>query len=142
MNIGLNITKNEEKYNQFLTTIKFNLQLNDCNFINVSFKKVLKKKIKNLDVLLTYDIDSSIFSLASDRLKWIHFGVAGIEKSLFPQILKSQVILTNCSGIHARPVSEFIIASILYYCKRFDQCQTFKLNQEWKQWEVARTMIQ
>ena len=142
MNIGLNITKNEANYFKFLKIIKEKLNSHHCNFINVSFEDNLKKEIKNLDALLTYDINAPIFSLSSDQLKWIHFGVAGIEKSLFPEILKSRVILTNCSGIHARPVSEFIMATILYYCKRFEQCQTFKSSQQWKQWEVAKTMIQ
>ncbi len=142
MNIGLNITKNTQKYNHFLDMIKSGLNHSECNFVNVSSKENLKKNISNLDVLLTYDINQEIFSSTNNRLKWIHFGVAGVEKSLFPQILKSKTILTNCSGIHTRPVSEFIMACILYYCKRFDQCQNFKSTQEWKQWEVARTMVQ
>ena len=142
MNIGLNITKNNEKYNYFLEMIKSGTHHRDCNFINVSLETDLKQHISNLDILLTYDISPETFSFANEQLKWIHFGVAGVEKSLFPQILKSKTILTNCSGIHTRPVSEFIMAAILYYCKRFDKCQTFKSTQEWKQWEVARTMVQ
>ena len=142
MNIGLNITKNDQKYNHFLKMIKSGTHHHDCNFINVSLEKNLKQHMPNLDALLTYDLSPDTFSFANKQLKWIHFGVAGVEKSLFPQILKSKTILTNCSGIHTRPVSEFIMASILYYCKRFDQCQTFKSTQEWKQWEVARTMVQ
>tara|TARA_B100000029_G_scaffold489156_1_gene546611 strand:+ start:2363 stop:2950 length:588 start_codon:yes stop_codon:yes gene_type:complete len=143
MNVGLNITKNSEKFNHFLSIIKQNTApYKQCNFINVSNDDELKKNISNLDVLLTYEINSDIFKYATSKLKWIHFGVAGVEKNLFPDILKSKIILTNCSGIHAGPVSEFIIACILYHCKRFNSCNEFKHTQEWKQWDIAKTMIQ
>tara|TARA_B110000014_G_C20115748_1_gene589210 strand:- start:1052 stop:2035 length:984 start_codon:yes stop_codon:yes gene_type:complete len=143
MNIGLNITKNISKFSHFLSMIQKNTPTyKQCNFINVSDSNQLKKNISNLDVLLTYDINPEIFQYASNKLKWIHFGVAGVEKNLFPEIIKSKTILTNCSGIHAGPVSEFIIACILYHCKRFNNCNEFKRTQEWKQWDIAKTMIQ
>ena len=143
MNIGLNITKNISKFSHFLSMIQKNTRTyKQCNFINVSDSNQLKKNISNLDVLLTYGINPEIFQYASNKLKWIHFGVAGVEKNLFPEIIKSKTILTNCSGIHAGPVSEFIIACILYHCKRFNNCNEFKRTQEWKQWDIAKTMIQ
>ena len=113
MNIGLNLTKNTLKFNHLLSIIKEKTtDYRQCNFINVSNHDMLEKNISNLDILLTYNINSDIFQQASNKLKWIHFGVAGVEKSLFPDIIKSKTILTNCSGIHAGPVSEFILASI------------------------------
>ena len=143
MNIGLNITKDDKKFDYFLNRIKSQTtNYQSCNFINVSKPSDLKNHIKNLNILLTYEIDSDIFKLASKNLKWIHFGVAGVEKNLFPEIINSKTILTNCSGIHSGPVSEFIIACILYHCKRFHQCHEFKITQEWKQWDIAKTMIQ
>ena len=64
MNIGLNITKNNEKYNHFLGMIKSGTHHRGCNFINVSLEKDLKQHISNLDILLTYDINSKTFSFA------------------------------------------------------------------------------
>ncbi len=143
LNIGLNITKNVEKYNFFLDKIKTHLKgYSHCEYYNVSDLKNLNERISNLDVLLTYNINEDIYKQATDRLKWIHFGVAGVEKNLFNDIIKSKVILTNSKGIHARPVSEFILACILYHAKRFENCNEFKISQEWKQWEIAKTMVQ
>jgi len=143
MNIGLNITQNSSKFDYFLDRIKNQTQdYKECNFINVSDNTKLKKHISNLNILLTYDISPNIFKYVSNQLQWIHFGVAGVEGSLFKDIIKSKTILTNCSGIHASPVSEFIMASILYHCKRFNECHNFKLNKKWKQWDIAKTMIQ
>ena len=91
MNIGLNITKNISKFSHFLSMVQKNTTTyKQCNFINVSDSNHLKKNISNLDILLTYDINPEIFQYASNKLKWIHFGVAGIEKNLFPEIIKSK----------------------------------------------------
>ena len=88
MNIGLNITKNLSTFNHFLSMIKEHTKdYKQCNFINVSDTDMLTKNISNLDILLTYDMNSEIFKHASDQLKWIHFGVAGVEKNLFPEII-------------------------------------------------------
>lgn len=143
MNIGLNITQNHKKYDFFLTKIKKQLnQYNECKFINVSDKVKLKENISNLDALLTYSLNDKIYDLASNKLKWIHFGVAGVEKNLFPSLLKSNTIITNSKGIHAIPVSEFILGCILFHSKRFANCNEFKSTHEWKQWDIAKTMIQ
>ena len=143
MKIGLNITKNNKKYDFFLTRIKKQLNLySQCKFINVSDTEKLKENISNLDILLTYSLNEKIYDLASNKLKWIHFGVAGLEKNLFPSLLKSNTIITNSKGIHAIPVSEFILGCILFHSKRFANCNEFKITKEWKQWDIAKTMIQ
>ena len=102
----------------------------------------LKNILSNLDILTTYHINKISFACATDRLKWIHFGVAGLENNLFSELLKSKTIITNDSGIHAGPVSEFVIAAILYFSKRFKDSQEFMQTTIWKQWEVAKQMIQ
>ena len=143
INIGLNISNNEKKYDIFQTKIQESLQsFPNLNYINVSNQILLTNKIHDLDILLTYNINEQIFNLAKSNLKWIHFGSAGIEDSLSKSILSSKTILTNSSGIHANPVSEFVMGCILYHCKRFNECSDFKKNMEWNQWPIAKKMIQ
>lgn len=143
LKIGIQLTKNTEKYEYLLSLLKTNLISNKgLKFIHIGDDSDLKKKIENLDVLTTYKIDEHIFNYASEKLKWIHFGSAGIEKSLFPAILKSKTIITNASGIHAGPVSEFAMGMILYLSKNFAGCEKFKNDTEWTQWELAGKMNQ
>ena len=143
LRIGIQLTKNLEKYEYFLSLLNTNLVANKgLKFIYISDDSDLKKKIGNLDILTTYKIDESTFNYASEKLKWIHFGSAGIEKSLFPTILKSKTIITNASGIHAGPVSEFAMGMILYLSKQFGECEKFKNDAKWTQWELAQKMIQ
>ena len=141
--VGIQLTKNKDKYKQLLDVLKSNLDSKNClEFIHIADDLDLKNKIVDLDILTTYDISESIFPQASDKLKWVHFGSAGIENSIFPSILKSKTIITNASGVHSGPVSEFVMGIILYLSKGFGRCENFKNDAVWTQWELARKTIQ
>ena len=143
MRIGIQLTKNPEKYKTLLSVLKSKLDTtNGLEFIHIPTDEDLKNILSNLDILTTYHIKKISFSCATDRLKWIHFGSAGLEDKLFFELLQSKIIITNASGIHAGPVSEFVIAAILYFSKRFKDSQEFMQTTIWKQWEVAKQMIQ
>ncbi len=143
MRIGLQLTQNPEKYSQLLHIIQEQLDpAHPVEFVHITDEVSLRSEIAALDILVCYRLSPESFSFASSRLKWIHFGAAGIEHSLFPELLNSQIVLTNARGIHAEPVSEFILAAMLYFSKRFPDCQQFKLDQQWRQWDIARQMVQ
>mgnify|MGYP006098421035 CR=1 FL=1 len=141
--IGIQLTKNREKYEYLLSVLTSHIHsTKEYEFIHIGDDADLKTKIGNLDILTTYKMDETIFSQSSEKLKWIHLGSAGIENSLFPSILKSKAIITNASGVHAGPVSEFAMGMMLYLSKQFGGCEKFKNDAEWTQWELARKAIQ
>ena len=135
MIIGLQITKNVEKYKNLVSLLDEKL-FKDVSFIHISDNKSLKKNIKNLDALVCYGITPDIFSYRSDKLKWVHIGAVGVEDNLFDEIIRSKVLLTNAKGINSKPVAEFIISQIMYFSKRFKECQEFKDNKYWNQWNT------
>ena len=141
MIIGLQITKNEKKYKKLISQIN-TTHLKGASFIHISDYKSLQKHFKDLDILVCYEITSELFSYRSDKLKWIHIGAVGIEDSLFDDILKSKVMITNAKGINSKPVAEFIMAQILYFSKHFNKCEEFKNNKQWNQWELAKQTTQ
>jgi len=141
MNIGIQITKSKIKFDHLISLIKNNFSDN-LSFIHIKDESDLLKKIKNLDVLVTYKISPSSFKHRSERLKWIHIGASGIEENLFTELIKSKVTITNAKGINANEVAEFIIAQILYFAKKINRCNDFKLNQKWNQWNLSKQIIQ
>ena len=58
----------------------------------------------------------SFWNLAT-RLKWIHTSGVGVESLLFPEMLGSQIFLTNSRGCYSNALAEFAIAAILYFAK-------------------------
>jgi len=141
VNIGLQITKNTDKYKKLISLLDLKDQ-KDISLIHIKDNESLKKNFKNLDILVCYQINPELFSYRSDKLKWIHIGAAGVDGNLFEDVLKSKVMITNSKGINSKPVAEFIMSQILYFSKRIKECQDFKENREWNQWKLAKMTTQ
>ena len=141
--VGLHLTKNNTKYieleNRLISQLDNPKKL---NFIHLSSENDIKTHIHKLDILHCYEIKSDFFSHASPNLKWIQIGAAGIEKSLLDAVLKSKVIITNASGIHASPVSEYVISSMLFFSKIFRDFEVFKNTKKWTQWDIAKKIVE
>ena len=143
LKVGIQLTQNPEKYKYLLSVLKSELHTTSgLEFVHITTDEKLTKMIPELDILTTYHIKETSFSNAIAQLKWIHFGVAGLEHSLFPKLLKSKTTITNASGVHAGPISEFVISTILYFAKQFKDCQKFMQTKNWTQWQVAKQMVQ
>jgi len=143
LNIGIQLTKNPEKYKYLLSVLESELSpTKELEFIHIPDESILMKILPDLDILTTYYLDKIASDNITDNLKWVHFGNAGIEKSLNKPLLKSKTIITNASGVHAGPVSEFVMSSLLYFAKRYKDCVDFMHTANWTQWKIARQMLQ
>tara|TARA_X000001036_G_scaffold235481_2_gene219772 strand:+ start:7461 stop:8447 length:987 start_codon:yes stop_codon:yes gene_type:complete len=141
--VGLHLTKNNTKYIELKNRLISQLDNpKKLNFIHLSSENDIKTHIHKLDILHCYEIKSDFFSHASPNLKWIQIGAAGIEKSLLDAVLKSKVIITNASGIHASPVSEYVISSMLFFSKMFRDFEVFKNTKKWTQWDIAKKIVE
>ena len=53
------------------------------------------------------------------NVRWVHSMAAGLDKLLFPELVESEVLLTNGSGVFSVSLGEFVLAAILYFAKDF-----------------------
>jgi phosphoglycerate dehydrogenase-like enzyme len=51
------------------------------------------------------------------RLEWIHAMYAGLDRSLFPELVAHPIPLTNGSGVFSQSLGEFVMLGILYFAK-------------------------
>lgn len=72
------------------------------------------------------------------RLRWIQVMSAGVERFLTEEIIKSPVTLTNVSGMHAVPISEWVIGVMLMFAKQMPHY--LQLKQE-KKWQRSNSMV-
>ena len=75
--------------------------------------------------------------LRSQRLRWIHSRSAGLEQALFPELIDSEVILTNASGVFSPSLGEFAVAAILYFAKDFRRMIRNQQAGVWEQFDVS-----
>jgi phosphoglycerate dehydrogenase-like enzyme len=66
------------------------------------------------------------------QLRWQQTPSAGVNHILTPTFLEHDITLTNGAGIHAIPISEFVLAFILYHAKHLRQLQTFHDQCNWQ----------
>lgn len=70
-------------------------------------------------------------------IRWQQTPSAGVNHILTPIFLEHDIILTNGAGVHAIPISEFVLSLILYHAKQLRQLQADHDQRKWeKSWLV------
>jgi phosphoglycerate dehydrogenase-like enzyme len=73
----------------------------------------------------------------SPRLRWMHSRAAGLEQTLFPELVTSNVILTNGSGVFSPSLGEFVLGAILYFAKGFRRMIRNQMAGLWDPFDVV-----
>ncbi len=67
-----------------------------------------------IEVLYTFDLPGDTLELAP-QLRWVQLHSAGVDHLLGSPLMESDVAITTSSGIHATPIAEYVLASLLAY---------------------------
>jgi phosphoglycerate dehydrogenase-like enzyme len=65
------------------------------------------------------------------HLEWIHAMYAGLDRSLFPELVAHPIPLTNGSGVFSQSLGEFIMLGILYFAKDVIRMNKAKKEHHW-----------
>lgn len=86
----------------------------------------VSKKLSQADVLISTDL--SILNPSNiSNLKWVHLTSAGINK--LPQFLrKSEILITNSSGVHPIPISEHVFGLMLMLSRKIHLAYRFQIE--------------
>jgi phosphoglycerate dehydrogenase-like enzyme len=76
------------------------------------------------------------------NLRWVHSRSAGLERSLFPELLAREVPLTNGSGVFSPSLGEFTLGTILYFAKDFRRMVRNQMAGVWSQFDVTMAVGQ
>jgi phosphoglycerate dehydrogenase-like enzyme len=52
------------------------------------------------------------------NIRWVQSLAAGVEKLLIPELVESDVLLTNARGVFKRSLADFVIFGVLFHYKR------------------------
>ena len=75
--------------------------------------------IRDAEVYFGFGISRALFAGAR-QLRWVHSAAAGVGGALFPEMVASDVVLTNSAGVHAIPIAEHAVGGILHFLRGFD----------------------
>jgi phosphoglycerate dehydrogenase-like enzyme len=95
------------------------------------------RAIADAEVYLGFGIPRALL-LAAPQLRWVHSAAAGVGSALYPEMVASDVVLTNSAGVHAIPIAEYVVAGVLFFTRGLDIARDQQLRRVWdKQLFVA-----
>ena len=90
------------------------------------------EEIVDTDCFVGWSLRPEQFVIAK-KLKWIHSPAAAVHQLMYPELINSNVILTNSTGVHGPVVAEHAIAVLLALAKRLPQAMHYQAKKIWAQ---------
>lgn len=72
------------------------------------------------------------------NLRWVHAWSAGVDAWLFPELVKSDVVLTNSKGVYSAALGEFALLAMLYFAKDVLRLRRDQAAGKWAPFEMER----
>jgi len=82
------------------------------------------------NVMLTFRVPDDVAERAPG-LKWIQLLSAGADHAMGGPLKAGKITFTTTSGIHATPIAEYTLASMLAYAHRFHLTIRAQIKREW-----------
>ena len=92
----------------------------------------VEEHLREAEILFAFSLRSEQFKLAQ-KLRWIHAPTAAVHQLLFPELLSSDVVLTNAREVHGPVVAEHVIALIFALAKKIPQAARLQQQRTWGQ---------
>ncbi len=106
----------------------------DVDFVFVSSDEDQAREIEDADALMGSP-NREVFR-AARRLRWMHCPGTGIDKlTAIPEVVDSDVVLTNARGPHAAPMADHVIGMCLAFAHRTNE---MVLDQRARRWDTSK----
>lgn len=97
-------------------------------------RESLYAELPDADVLLGWDFRADDLEECwnrAEKLRWIHWGGAGVDAVLFPALRESDVVLTNSRGIFDRAMAEWTLGVLIGHAKRMPETMNDRRERQW-----------
>ena len=101
----------------------------EMEFVLVRSQEEILEQIGEADAIAG-SIDPEILA-AAKRLRWVHSITAGVEDILFPELISSEVVLTNGQGCFGSAIADYVIQYALMLSKGQNQRYANQLQAGW-----------
>jgi len=88
--------------------------------------------LRDAEIVIAWSLRPEQFALAKN-LRWIHSPAAAVHQLMFPELIDSDVVLTNARRVHGPVVAEHVIALIFALAKKIPDAVRFQQKHTWAQ---------
>ena len=101
----------------------------------------VEKQIRDAEIVVTWSLRPEQFKAAT-KLRWIHSPAAAVHQLMFPDLIESDVILTNGREVHGATVAEHVISLIFALARKLPLSMRCQEQHEWGQDQVWQSRPQ
>jgi phosphoglycerate dehydrogenase-like enzyme len=92
----------------------------------------IEDHLPDSEIAITWSLRPEQLRLAH-KLRWIHSPAAAVHQLIFPELVNSDVILTNARDVHGPVVAEHVIALIFTLAKQLPEAVRLQQKHFWGQ---------
>lgn len=96
------------------------------------------QEIGDAEIVIAWSIRPEQFQ-AARKLRWIHSPAAAVHQLMFPELINSDVTLTNAREVHGPVVAEHVIALIFALAKKIPDAVRLQQKHIWGQEIIWRS---
>jgi len=90
----------------------------------------IEEHLRDAEIIFTISLRADQFG-AARAARWIHAPTAAVHQFLFPELVNSDVVLTNSSEVHGPVVAEHVMALVFALAKKIPQAVRLQHKSVW-----------
>jgi phosphoglycerate dehydrogenase-like enzyme len=114
---------------------RLRVEFPDLEVVQLSSYESLELEIADAEIALCRELRPNQVR-AAKKLRWIHSAAAAVHALMIPEIVNSDIIITNASAVHGPVVAEHGMAMIMAIGRRFDLAVKAQTRHQWTQEEI------
>jgi phosphoglycerate dehydrogenase-like enzyme len=103
--------------------------------VNLPSYEGIDEQIKDAEIIVGWSLRPQQLASAH-KLHWIHSPAAAVHQLIFPELVNSEVVLTNGRDVNGPVVAEHVMGLILALAKNLPQAMRFQARRFWGQEEM------
>ena len=100
--------------------------------VNLPDYKRVSEEIVDAEIAIAWSIKPEQIT-AAKKLRWIHSPAAAVHQLMFPELVNSEIVLTNAREVHGPVVAEHVIALVFALAKKIPASVRLQEKHVWGQ---------
>jgi phosphoglycerate dehydrogenase-like enzyme len=95
----------------------------------------VRRALPEAEVVLLWSFRTGLLQQAwpsATRLRWVHMAGAGVDATIFPELVASDVVLTNSRGVFDGAMAEYAMALMLAAAKDLPGTIALQARHDWR----------
>lgn len=102
------------------------------NVVHLADYSRVDAEIPDTDIAITWSIRPEQV-IAAKKLRWIHSPAAAVHTLIFPELVNSDIVITNAREVHGPVVAEHVMALIFALAKKIPDAVHLQQQHQWGQ---------